>query len=54
MSVVQPVEYIIDAKGGRSFQYVPVLQSLLKVISNKDIQEKALKGSQNRHTGVSL
>jgi hypothetical protein len=41
--VVEPVKYILDAKKGRSFQYVPILQSLLQVLSNKDIQEKALK-----------
>lgn len=42
-SIVEPLEYILDAKEGRTFQYVPILQSLSQVLKNVDIQEKLLK-----------
>lgn len=42
-SIVEPLEYILDAKEGKTFQYVPILQSLSQILKNSDIQEKLLK-----------
>lgn len=50
-SVVEPLEYIFDAKEGKSFQYIPILQTLSHVLKNTDIQEKDLKSA--RHCGSS-
>lgn len=36
--IIELVEYILDAKEGRTFQYVPILQ-LSEILKNKDIQE---------------
>ncbi|XP_026777285.1 uncharacterized protein LOC113531030 [Pangasianodon hypophthalmus] len=44
-SVVEPVEYILDNKDNRTFQYVPILQSLLQVLKN--IEEKDLVTQKN-------
>lgn len=41
-SIVEPVEYILDKKEGKSFQYVPILQSLSEILKDSDIQEKLL------------
>lgn len=50
-SVVEPKEYILDNREGKTFQYVPILQSLLQVLNNKNIQEKALGSERNsEHT----
>ncbi len=46
-SIVEPLEYILDAKEGRTFQYVPILQSLSQILKNSDIQEKVLKSSRH-------
>lgn len=43
-SVVEPVEYILDSKDGKTYQYVPVLQSLSQILQNSDIfAEKELR-----------
>lgn len=39
-SVVEPVEYILHNKDNRTFQYVPILQSLLQILKN--VEEKDL------------
>ena len=39
--VVEPVEYVLDLNENRTFQYVPILQSLLQILGNKDVLEKA-------------
>lgn len=44
-SVVEPVEYILDNKDNRTFQYVPIRQSLLQVLKN--IKEKDLVTQKN-------
>lgn len=41
-NVVEPVEYILDPNEKRSFQYVPILQSLKQILSHDDIREKFL------------
>ena len=50
-SVVEPLEYILDAKEGKSFQYIPILQTLSHVLEKSDIQEKVLRSA--RHCGSS-
>ena len=42
-SIVEPVEYILDANEGKTFQYIPILQPLSQVLKNSAIQEKVLK-----------
>ncbi|XP_049330682.1 uncharacterized protein LOC111195788 isoform X1 [Astyanax mexicanus] len=42
-SIVEPLEYILDAKEGKTFQYVPILQSLSQILKNSDIQEKVFR-----------
>ncbi|XP_056450915.1 uncharacterized protein LOC130386152 isoform X1 [Gadus chalcogrammus] len=49
--VVEPVEYILDKKEGRTLQYVPILQSLSQILSLSDIQEKAFNSSYTSHEG---
>lgn len=44
-SVVEPEEYILENKDNRTFQYVPILQSLLQVLKN--IEEKDLVTQKN-------
>lgn len=34
-SIVKPVEYVLDKKEGKSFQYVPILQSLSEILKVK-------------------
>jgi len=46
-SVVEPLEYILCAKEGCTFQYVPILQSLSEILKNSDIQEKVLKSARH-------
>ena len=43
-SVVEPVEYIVDAKEKRTFQYVPILKSLSQLLNNNDILHRAVEG----------
>lgn len=50
-SIVQPLEYILDAKEGKTFQYVPILKSLSQILKNSDIQERVFKSV--RHCGFS-
>ncbi|XP_071331731.1 uncharacterized protein [Trachinotus anak] len=40
---VQPVEYILDSQENLSFQYVPLLQTLEHILTNKDIAHEVLK-----------
>lgn len=44
--IVEPVEYVLDEKARRTFQYVPILPSLLQILSKKELQEKLLFSSQ--------
>ena len=36
--VIEPVEYVLDAKYKRSFQYVPILKSLQQLLSTKVVE----------------
>lgn len=47
-SVVEPVEYILDAKKKRSFQYVPILKSLQQLLSRRDIIDKVIASDQRQ------
>lgn len=51
---VEPVEYILDAKEHRSFQYVPILKTLHQLFSKKDLVERVVenhKAQQSKITG---
>lgn len=39
-SIIEPVEYILDDKEHKTFQYVPVLPMLSLLLDKKDIQDK--------------
>lgn len=54
--VVEPIEYILDAKGKKiQIQYVPVLKSLQQLFDRKDVVEKVFENykaqQSNRVTG---
>lgn len=44
--IVEPVEYILDEKERKTFQYVPILQSLSQILNKRDIQEKVFKNTR--------
>lgn len=46
-NVVDPVEYILDAKNKKTFQYIPILDFLQVLLNRKDILDKI---SQNQKT----
>ncbi len=55
-SVVEPAEYILDAKNKRSFQYVPILKSLQQLLNRRDIIDKVVESDQRQegtYSGVS-
>lgn len=55
-SVVKPVEYVLDRSDGRTFQYVPILQSLQQLLSCQPILDNTLhlksvyKGDECKYT----
>lgn len=49
--VVEPIEYILDGKNKRSFQYVPILKSLQQLLSRRDVIDKVVEGHQ-RQEGI--
>ena len=51
-SVVQPVEYIINLRAKRCFQYIPILKSLSQLLNNKHILEKAVENTETSKCGV--
>lgn len=38
-SVVEPVEYVLNARERRSYQYVPILKSLSEIFKKKEMQD---------------
>ena len=47
-SVIEPIEYVLSRES--SFQYVPILKSLLQVFSKKDIQDLILSEAEAQRT----
>lgn len=50
-SIVEPLEYILDAKERKTFQYVPILKSLSQVLNNSSIQENVLRSVRHCASG---
>lgn len=50
-SVVEPVEYILDAKNPHSFQYIPILKSLQQLLNRRAIIDEVCVGHQ-AHEGT--
>lgn len=40
--IVDPVQYILDAKAKRSYQYVPLLKVLNQLLNQKDVLSKVV------------
>lgn len=53
-SIVEPLEYVLDAKEGRTIQYVPILQSLSEILKNRGIQDKLFKSARHCELRLSL
>lgn len=57
--VVEPVEYVLDARSKKTFQYVPLLQSLQQLLSRNDIVDKIVDNHrasdrETLHTNLNL
>lgn len=50
-SVVKPVEYVLDRKNGKSFQYVPILKSLQQLLNCEPILNKATNLKEKHQPG---
>lgn len=50
-SVVESLEYILDSKDGKTYQYVPVLQSLSQLLQNCDIVQTIVKNAVSSTSG---
>ncbi|XP_034430208.1 uncharacterized protein LOC117754952 [Hippoglossus hippoglossus] len=48
--VVEPIEYILDAKEKRSFQYVPVLKSLQQLFDRSDVVDRVVENHKAQQT----
>lgn len=46
--VVEPVEYILEQNEERSFQYFPIVQSMIQISSKENLREKVLSKEQNK------
>lgn len=44
---IDPVEYILDSQKNKTFQYVPILETLQEVLKNKDIADGILSRHSN-------
>lgn len=53
VNVVEPIEYFLDEKQLHTFQYVPVLKSILQVFANKDVVDKVVVNHKARTSPVS-
>lgn len=51
-AVVEPVEYILDARGRRTFQYIPVLQSLQQILSKEHIFDQVVDNKVDQEISV--
>lgn len=52
-NVVEPVEYILNAKEKRTFQYVPILKSLQQLLNRKDVLDKIVEKHRTQQDTVS-
>lgn len=50
-NVVDPVEYILDAKNKKTFQYIPILDFLQVLFNRKDILDKISQNQKTRNCG---
>ena len=48
--VVEPIEYILDAKEKQSFQYVPVLKSLQQLFDRSDFVDRVVENHKAQQT----
>lgn len=46
--VVDPVEYILEPKEKRSYQYVPILESLIQILGKENIRDQVLIQAQEQ------
>ena len=49
-NIVEPVEYILNAKERRSFQYVPVLKFLQNLFDRRDVVDKVVDNHRAQQT----
>lgn len=48
-NIVDPVEFVLDAKANKNFQYVPLLKVLQQLLNQKDVLSKVIeKEGSNR------
>lgn len=52
-NVVEPVEYVLDRKNRKSFQYVPSLKSLQQLLNCETILNKAINLKEKHQPGES-
>lgn len=52
-NVVEPVEYVLDRKNRKSFQYVPLLKSLQQLLNCETILNKAINLKEKHQPGES-
>lgn len=52
-NTVEPIEYILDAKEKRSFQYVPVLKSLQQLFVRKGVVDRLVENHKAQNRGTS-
>ena len=45
---LKPVEYILEPNEKRSFQYIPIFQSLIQILGKENLREKVLSEEQNK------
>ncbi len=50
--VVEPVEYILEPNEKRSFQYIPILQSLVQILGKENLREKVLIKEQDQLSSI--
>lgn len=48
--IVDPVEYILDSKTRRTFQYIPVLKTLEQLLRQKNILQKVVDSHADHHS----
>ncbi|XP_058252310.1 uncharacterized protein LOC131357377 isoform X1 [Hemibagrus wyckioides] len=49
--VVDPVEYVLETKGNKTFQYVPILQSIQNLLCQNDLLDKMVESHSSQQLG---